>query len=296
MQLGFLGTGRLSVPMIENLVADGHAVTAWNRTAARAAPLAAAGVRVVESPAAVCAAGGMVLSCLADDTALDAVFADGAVLAALGPGGVHVSMSTISAACAGRLAAAHAAAGVDYLGAPVIGRPDAVAGRLQSYLLAGAPAAKARVEPVLAALGRRVFDFGTDPAAANVAKINFNFLIAGAIEAMAEAFAVVEKAGLDPGTFYEMVVGSAFGCPLYQNYGRILVEQGWDTPAFTLALGLKDVRLAAETAAECDARMRLGELLERRFAAAVDHGLGEKDWTAVAVDVRAEAGLGGGRD
>ena len=77
---------------------------------------------------------------------------------------------------------------------------------------------------------------------------------------------------------------------------RILVEQGWDTPAFTLALGLKDVRLAAETAAECDARMRLGELLERRFAAAVDHGLGEKDWTAVAVDVRAEAGLGGGRD
>ena len=170
MQLGFLGTGRLSVPMIENLVADGHVVTAWNRTAARAAPLAAAGVRVVESPAAVCAAGGMVLSCLADDTALDAVFADGAVLAALGPGGVHVSMSTISAACAGRLAAAHAAAGVDYLGAPVIGRPDAVAGRLQSYLLAGAPAAKARVEPVLAALGRRVFDFGTDPAAANVAK------------------------------------------------------------------------------------------------------------------------------
>jgi 3-hydroxyisobutyrate dehydrogenase-like beta-hydroxyacid dehydrogenase len=182
---------------------------------------------------------------------------------------------------------------VDYVGAPVIGRPDAVQARLQSYLLAGAPAAKARVEPVLAALGRRVFDFGTSPAAANVAKINFNFLIAAAIEAMAESFAVVEKSGLDPRAFYELVIGSAFGCPLYQNYGRILVEQGWDTPAFTLALGLKDVRLAAQTAADCDARMQLGELLERRFADAVAGGLGDKDWTAVAVDIRAEAGLPG---
>ncbi len=293
MHLGFIGTGRLAAPMIENLLSDGHRVTVWNRSRDRTQPLVRAGARVAANAAAVCQPGGIVFSCLADDDALDAVLADGEVVAALGLAGVHVSTSTISAACAERVARAHEAAGAHYVAAPVLGRPDAVAARAQSWLVAGPTAAKARVHDVLTALGRRVFDFGEQPAAANLAKINFNFLIASAIEAMAESFSVVEKAGLDPRTFFEMVVGSAFACPLYQNYGRILVERDWDEAAFRLALGLKDVRLATSTAAGHGARMRLGELLEERFASAVEKGYGEKDWTAVALDVRAESGLGG---
>jgi len=292
MHLGFIGTGRLAAPMIENLLADGHRVTVWNRTREKTAPLERIGARVAPSPAATCQPGGIVFSCLADDDALDTVLGDGALLAALGLAGVHVSTSTISASCAERLARVHEAAGVHYVAAPVLGRPDAVAARAQSWLIAGPVAAKARIHDVLAALGRRVFDFGEEPAAANLAKINFNFLIASAIEAMAESFSVVEKAGLDPRVFFEMVVGTAFGCPLYQNYGRIIVDRDWDEAAFRLVLGLKDVRLATSAAAGQGARMRLGELLEERFATAVEHGHGEKDWTAVALEVRAESGLG----
>ncbi|MEQ8662354.1 MAG: NAD(P)-dependent oxidoreductase [Gammaproteobacteria bacterium] len=292
MQVGFIGAGRLAAPMIANLAADDHQVRVWNRSREKAARLADGRVRVAASAAAVCDAGGIVLSCLADDAALEAVLADGSVLAALGLAGVHVSLSTISAPCAERLAATHAEAGVHYLAAPLIGRPDAVAARAHSWLLAGPPAAKARVRDLLAGLGRRVFDFGDAAPAANLAKINFNFLIASAIEAMAEAFGVAEKAGLDPRAFYEMVVGTAFGCPLYENYGRILVEGDWDEAAFRLVLGLKDVRLATATARGNAARMRLGELLEDRYAAAVANGHGEKDWTAIALDVREECGLG----
>ncbi len=291
MELGFLGAGLMSAPMIENLLADGHAVRVWNRTAAKAQALVAAGAVAVERPADTCTPGGVVFSCLADDAALDAVFADGRVVAALGEGGVHVSMSTISAACAERLEAGHRAAGVAYLAAPVLGRPDAVKARLQSFLLAGDAQAAARVDDVLGALGRKVFAFGPDAAAANIAKINFNFLIAAAVEAMAEAFAVVEKSGLDPRAFYELVTGTAFACPLYSTYGAILVDKGWDSAAFKLALGLKDVRLAQHTAAAAGARMQLGELLEQRFEAAIAHGHGDKDWTAIALDIRAEAGL-----
>lgn len=291
MDTGFLGVGRMSAPLITNLLADGHAVRVWNRTAAKAQALADAGATVVAEPAAAAQPGGLLISCLADDAALDAVFADGAVLEALGTGGVHVSTSTISAACAARHAAAHAARGVAYVAAPICGRPEAVAGRLQSHLVAGEPAAKARAVALLDPLARRVFDFGEEPERANVAKINFNFLIASAVEAMAEAFAVIEKQGLDVQAFYEMVIGTAFGCPLYEGYGRLIAEQGWDEPGFTLALGLKDVKLAAQTAADCGARMRLGELLLERFESAVASGLGDKDWTAVAVGVREEAGL-----
>ena len=107
MQLGFLGAGLMSAPMIENLLADGHELSVWNRTAARSKALVDAGALAVERAADVCTPGGVIFSCLADDIALDAVFADGQVVAALGEGGVHASMSTISAACSERLEAEH---------------------------------------------------------------------------------------------------------------------------------------------------------------------------------------------
>ena len=290
MRIGYLGIGLMGEPMVTNLLADGHEVTVWNRTAGKTTGLAALGARVAETAAEACAAG-VVLSCLADDDALDAVFAGDDVLRTLGAGGVHVSISTISAQCATRLSAAHAQAGVHYVAAPIIGRPDAVRARVPSFLTAGDEGAKARVRPVLEKLSRRIFDFGTTASAANVVKINFNFMIATTIEALAEAFAVVEKHGIDPKAFYEMVIGTAFGCPIFENYGRQLSQHGWNNVGFKLALGLKDVRLAQGTAAAVGARMRLGELLEARFSAAVEHGYGDLDWTAIALDVRAEAGV-----
>ncbi|MBK8957017.1 MAG: NAD(P)-dependent oxidoreductase [Proteobacteria bacterium] len=290
MRLGYLGIGLMGAPMVENLLADGHEVTVWNRSPDKTEALLAKGAKHA-ARAADAAADGVILSCLADDAALDAVFADGSVLRALGQGGVHVSISTISAACATRLAAAHAAAGVHYVAAPIIGRPDAVRARVPSFLTAGDLEAKQRVAPVLEKLSRRIFDFGATPSAANVAKINFNFMIATTIEALSESFAVVEKHGIDARQFYEMVIGTAFGCPIFENYGRQLSQHGWDKVGFKLALGLKDVRLAQATAADVGARMRLGELLEARFSEALAHGHGDKDWTAIALEVRKEAGL-----
>ena len=291
MKIGYIGAGLMSTPMIENLLDDGHEVTVWNRTAAKAEALVVHGAKFAAEAAGVCSPHGLVMSCLADDAALEAVFEDGSVLQALGSGGIHLSMSTVSAACAARLAERHGDLGVAYLAVPICGRPEAVKARRQSFLIAGDVRAKTRGAGTLEALGRRVFDFGEDPTAANVAKINFNFLIVSAVEAMAEAFAIIEKSGLDVEAFHEMIIGTAFGCPLYEGYGRQLHQQAWDVAGFRLALGLKDVKLVGETAAECGARMRLGELLLNRFESAVANGLSDKDWTAIAEEIRADAGL-----
>ena len=126
--------------------------------------------------------------------------------------------------------------------------------------------------------------------ALRAAEFRRNLLIQS-IEALAESFTVVEKHGIDPAEFHQMVIGTAFGCPIFENYGRQLARHGWNDTGFKLALGLKDVRLAQGAAAAVGARMRLGELLESRYAEAVAHGHGEKDWTAIAIDVSAEAGL-----
>jgi len=297
MELAFIGTGMMGRPMIDNLLADGDTVTVWNRTAEHARPVAERGATLAGSPAEACTGKSLVLSCLSDDDAVRSVFGRDDVLEALGEAGaVHLSMSTISAGCADELAAGHDDAGAAYVAAPILGRPDFVAARKQGYLISGAGEAKGAARPVLERLGREgggVFDFGDAPAAAHVAKIEFNFLIASALEAMAEAFSVVEKARLDPRAFHQMATSTLFGCPLYVNYGQQINERRHEDALFKLSLGAKDIRLAAQTAEAMGSRARLVELLGGRFQEALDHGRGEQDWTAIAEEVRAEAGLDG---
>ncbi len=291
MELTFLGTGMMGRPMIENLLADGDRVTVWNRTPEKARPLAEKGATVAASALEACTGARLVLSCLADDRSVQAVFDDPGLLDALGDGAVHVSMTTISPDCARDLARLHAEHGVAYLAAPILGRPDFVAERKQAHLLSGEAAAKEAVRPLLERVGRKVIDLGEEARAANVSKVAFNFLIASAIEAMSEAFAVIEASGLDPRAFHEMITATLFGCPLYEGYGRQILDRSYETAGFKLTLGLKDVRLAQGAAESVGAEMPLADLLEERFEDAIEHGRGGMDWSAVAAEARRDAGL-----
>jgi 3-hydroxyisobutyrate dehydrogenase-like beta-hydroxyacid dehydrogenase len=290
--IGFIGTGMLGAPMVENLLADGFQLRIYNRDREKCAPLVAAGAQAVEQAWEVAEPAGLVLSCVSDDTALDAVIGpEGELARRLGSGGVHVSLSTILPRTAGRLARQQTDFNGYYVAAPVMGRPDAVRARKQTYFLAGPVEGKNRALPVLKRLGARVFDFGPDPAQANVAKLGANFLIAATIESVAEAAAFVEKNGGDPKTLMNALTQTIFACPVYQNYGRQILDGAFSPPLFKLPLGLKDIRLIKTTAAEAAVPMRFAEVLESRFLAALAHGRGEQDWTAIAAEVRAEAGL-----
>lgn len=291
MELTFIGAGLMGRPMIQNLLEDGRVVRVWNRSPEKAEPLAEFGARIAATARDACAGANVVLSCLSDDPAVRAVFDDGALLAGLGEGAVHVSMSTISPECARELARTHADHGVTYVAAPILGRPDAVAARTQAHLVSGPERGKAVARQLLEPVSRGVIDMGEEVGAANVAKLAFNFLIASALEAMSEAFAVVEKSGLDPRDFHQMLTSTLFGCPMYEGYGRKILDRGYETPGFKLSLGLKDVRLAAAAARGVDARMALADLLESRFQEALEHGRGDMDWSAVSAESREEAGL-----
>jgi 3-hydroxyisobutyrate dehydrogenase-like beta-hydroxyacid dehydrogenase len=141
----------------------------------------------------------VVFSMLADDAALEAVtVGDDGLLAGLAPGGIHVSCSAVSPAIARRMKRLHAERGCVYVAAPVVGRPDAAAAGKLWICLAGEPAARERVGPLLQVLGQAVFVFGNEPAAANVVKLAANFLVGSALEALVEALALAvdEAAGL----------------------------------------------------------------------------------------------------
>lgn len=290
--IGFIGLGSMGEPMASNLLKAGYTLRVYNRTPSKAASLVNQGAKLVSHPRDLAEPGGTVITMLSDDRALEAVVAgDNGLLARLGRGGMHLSMSTVSPAMARNLAERHQRYGVAYLAAPVFGRPEAAAARKLWICLSGPQSAKQRVQPVLNVLGQAVYDFGEDPGAANVVKLSGNFLIASAIEAMAEAMTLAEKNGIDRARIADMLGQTLFACPVYQNYGKAIAQERYTPAGFKLSLGLKDIDLVLQTAASSKMPMPLANLLHDRFVSALAKGREELDWAALALGASEDAGL-----
>jgi 3-hydroxyisobutyrate dehydrogenase-like beta-hydroxyacid dehydrogenase len=287
-----IGLGNMGLPMARNLLAAGFPLTVHNRTRARAEPLAAHGASVAASPAEAAERARIVITMLADDQAVDAVvFGERGLLAGLKPGAIHVGMSTVEPATSRRLAVAHRGQGSEYLAAPVFGRPE-VAEQAKLFVIAAGPAeAVDAALPVLQALSRGVARVGDDASRANLVKLAGNFLLVAMLEALAEALALVEKAGLDRLAVLQTLNGALFASPLYQANGERMSRAAFSPAGFPLALGLKDVRLVLRTADQLGVPMPVAGLAHDHFLSATSRGHGDLDWTAVSEVVREAAGL-----
>jgi len=287
--LGFIGLGNMDEPIAQNLLRAGYALRVFNRTASKAATLVEKGAIVTATPADVATPGGIVLTMLADDHALEEVcFAKPSFVERLGPGGAHASLSTIAPATSRRLAEHHRALGVEYVAAPVFGRPEAAAAAKLYCLAAGPAAAKKRLEPLQAAIGTATIDFGEEVGAANVVKLCGNFLIAATVESLAEILALAEKNGVDRNAVAEMI--GKFS-PLHYAYAKTIAERKFSPAGFRLVLGLKDVNLILQMAAESTTPLPLASLLHDRCLSGVAKGRGDLDWSAIALNVAEDAGL-----
>jgi 3-hydroxyisobutyrate dehydrogenase-like beta-hydroxyacid dehydrogenase len=290
--IGFIGLGNMGFPIARNLLASGYKVRVFNRTKAKALPLTEKGAELVDSQEDVIEAGGIVFSILSDDDAVRSVSVENPeFLRRLGPGGVHVSMSTISPETARYLAKEHAKQGVSYLGSPVSGRPDRAAAGKLFILLAGKQSAKERVLPLLECIGERVFDFGEDPWNSNVAKLALNFNVLASVEAMAESFVFGEKNGIPRERMAELLSETLFGGIVYKGYGQQVAHQIYEPAAFRLRLGWKDLRLLLETAQDTGTPMPLGSLLRDRMLTAIAKERADFDWSAIALGASEDAGI-----
>jgi 3-hydroxyisobutyrate dehydrogenase-like beta-hydroxyacid dehydrogenase len=290
MDLGVIGLGMMGRAMARNLLRAGHRLTVYNRTRSRAEELQSEGALIAETPAEACR-GATVITCLADDGAVESiVFGEDGVAGALATGGVHISMSTLSLACVTRLAYAHREARQRFLAAPVFGRPDTAAAARLLIIAAGDPDTIAQCRPIFDAIGQRTIAVGTDPVAATMVKLVGNFLLISAVESLSEAAALLRKSGVDPQVCLETLINTLFASPVYQNYGRLILQQQYD-PGFRLALGLKDIGLALAAAEISAAPLPVGRLLRERLLHAIERGYQDKDLAALALLSLEEAGL-----
>jgi len=290
MDIGFVGLGGMGQAMVGNLLKAGHAVHVWNRSPGPAQALAGEGAQAVRSPAEAFR-GDAVISILADDAAVRAVVLESDALDSAPKGLVHVNMATISAQLAAELAEAHNARGLSYVAAPVFGRPDAAAAAKLHIVVAGDPAAVAKVQPLLEAMGQKVWPVGDEPERANVVKIAGNFMIASAIETMGEASALVGGYGVRKAEFLDIMLNTLFAAPAYKVYGGLIAEERYEPAGFPLRLGLKDVRLALGAGDARNVPLPFGSVLRDGLLEGMAHGWSERDWSSLGEIAARRAGL-----
>lgn len=277
MKIGFLGTGSMGLPMARHLLEAGHELRVWNRSEGRTEPLLREGAIAAGTPAEAELGADVVFTMLFDDAAVqDVLFGAQGLMDAFSPGVLHILCSTISVALSRRLAQEHARRGIEFLAAPVFGRPEiAEQGRLWS-VVAGAEGAIAKARPLLQAYSRGITVAGTEPHQANAIKLGGNFLISAMIQSLSEAFVYAAGQGIEPGVFFEAANNALFQSPFYAAYAKVLLHPPEHSGA-TIDLGAKDLDLFRE-AAGSQPHFLLAETLARVFDEARQAGLRREDW------------------
>jgi 3-hydroxyisobutyrate dehydrogenase-like beta-hydroxyacid dehydrogenase len=277
--------------MVANLLKAGHTVRVWNRSRGPVEAAVALGARAVDHVAQAFA-GNAVLSMLADDAAVRAVLLDQQALAQAPRGLVHVNLATISVQLAQELVAVHRDRGLAYVAAPVFGRPDVARAAKLNIVAAGEATAIDRVQPLFDAIGQKTWRFGDEAPRANAVKLAGNFMIAAAIESMAEATAMVGGYGVSAGALLELLTGTLFNAPVFNTYGPLIAEERFEPPGFKLYLGLKDIRLALAAGEGANTPMPIASVVRDALLEAMAHGDSELDWAALAKVARRRAGRG----
>jgi 3-hydroxyisobutyrate dehydrogenase-like beta-hydroxyacid dehydrogenase len=262
-EVGFLGLGKLGAPIAQNLLTAGVRLTVWNRTPSKAEPLVRAGAKLAGTPPEAIARGGVVLTILWDDASLEEMVRSPGFLDALGPGGLHVSMTTVTPSAARKMAALHAAHGSVYVEAPIFGIPAHAVARKLTLCIAGPTGAKERARPLFEAMGaERIVDFGEEIGVATATKLVGNFLIISGFVALQEAFDVLRGSGFDPKPALEMLTTTLVATPGNQRYAGALLSG--QVP--TSAIPAKDIGLFRRFAEAAQAEAPLSERMQQILA------------------------------
>jgi len=267
-------------PMCMNLVKAGYSVTVWNRTAARADELVAAGAKLAKTPQEAAAACDFLISIVSDPPALEQILwgAQG-VMPALKRGSIYMDSSTISPALARKIAAACAERGARFLDAPVTGGDwGAKKGELV-FMIGGDAETLKEAEPVIGVLGKKWFPLGPTGAGQTI-KLAMNMILALQVDALAEALALVTRSGL-PGERLVEVLQSSMGRSGLLDVKAPNLLKGEYAPSFSLRLMHKDLGLALDLANQLGVALPATAAARETYSAVKGAAKEDLDYSAV---------------
>jgi 3-hydroxyisobutyrate dehydrogenase len=292
MRIGFVGLGTMGGAMAANVARAGFAVTAWNRTAGRAAELSDLGVALAPTAAAAAAASDVIVTIVSDTPDVEAVlFGPDGVADGAARGSLVVDMSTISPSATRDFAGRLAERGVAMLDAPVSGGSEGAKKGTLSIFVGGEAADLERARPVLAAMGTTITHLGPIGSGQAAKAVN-QVILAGTYLGVAEGIVLAIKAGLDVEALVAALSGGAAQSWVLANRsGRMLAN---DYPlGFKVALHRKDLGIALQLARETGTALPVSAMVEALEAGLIGRDHGDEDMSAVARTIRELSGLEG---
>jgi len=284
--IAFLGTGLMGAPMVRRLLGAGFAVSAWNRTLAKAEALAADGATVAATAADAAGQADVVVTMLENGAIVgEVLFGPDGAAAALKPGGVVIDMSSIPPAVAREHALKLAEMGLRHIDAPVSGGTRGAAEGTLAIMAGGAAETFDDVKPVFAPMGRAI---RVGPSGAGqLSKLANQVIVAVTIGAVSEALLLASAGGADAGAVREAIRGGFAESRILQEHGLRMVERNF-VPGGPVRLQVKDLETALDAAAEAGVTLPLLQDVRDRFVELRD-GLGGSNYDHSALLLQLEA-------
>jgi 3-hydroxyisobutyrate dehydrogenase-like beta-hydroxyacid dehydrogenase len=277
LTVGLIGLGNMGTAFAERLLDGGYDLLVYNRTAAKADPLAARGAAVADTAEELAERVDVVLTSLPNDEALESVAEE--VVGAMRPYGVLVDMSTVSPGASARVAGLAEEASVAYLRAPVSGNPTVVRSGNLSFIVSGPREALDRVEPVLKTIGPTVHYVG-DAEQARIVKLALNLMIAGLAQLMSEALVLAEASDVSRQDLLETMGSSAVGAPFVKYKTEPLLHDDFSA-TFTTALMEKDIDLILDAAKQAGLELPVAQEMKSLLRATAEAGYADDDFMAL---------------
>ena len=288
-KIGFIGLGRMGLPMSYNLLNAGYDLMVHNRSQEKVRQIADAGATAAASAAEVVANCDIVLACLPDVETCERVLL-GEALPNARPGQIIVDHSTVGAATSKACAAAAEAKGAKFLDAPISGGTERATDGTLTIMVGGPAEAYAKAQTVFDVMGAVVRHVG--PTGSGTAAKLVNQLLVGVhMVAAAEAMLLGAKSGADPALVFELVNSGWGQSFLLGRNAPAILDRDFDGTRTQLRVFLKDLGLIQEMARDLDTPIAAGDLAYRLLAEAVEQGLGDLDSAAIVLPMEQQAGF-----
>ncbi|MEM6488488.1 MAG: NAD(P)-dependent oxidoreductase [Pseudomonadota bacterium] len=280
-KVSFLGLGVMGYPMAGHLVAKGHEVTVFNRTAAKAEKWAAEhGGAFAETPRAAAEGSTIVFCCVGNDDDLrSVVLGDDGAFAGMGQGALFVDHTTASATVARELSATGAGKGIGFVDAPVSGGQAGAENGQLTVMCGGEQAAFDQAKPVIDAYAKFCGLMGP-VGAGQLTKMVNQICIAGLVQGLAEGLNFAQKAGLDGMQVVEVISKGAAGSWQMDNRHKTMLEDFFDY-GFAVDWMRKDLGICLEEAKSNGARLPVTALVDQFYGEVQDLGGGRWDTSSL---------------